>query len=102
MEGGFISESAVNSIYPLDNEVSLIYLLGILNSKSCNYISKIVKVPTLGVSPEDILNIPIVVRDESIVSSVVKNTLAISKIDWDSFETSWDFQCHPLIQIVTV
>ena len=38
------------------------------------------------------------VRDESIVSSVVKNTLAISKIDWDSFETSWDFQCHPLIQ----
>ena len=97
VEGGFISESAVNSIYPLDNEVSLIYLLGILNSKSCNYISKMLS-PTLGVSPEDILNIPIVVRDESIVSSVVKNTLAISKIDWDSFETSWDFQCHPLIQ----
>ena len=97
VEGGFISESAVNSIYPLDNEVSLIYLLGILNSKSCNYISKMLS-PTLGVSPEDILNIPIVVRDESIISSVVKNTLAISKIDWDSFETSWDFQCHPLIQ----
>lgn len=52
MEGGFISESAVNSIYPLDNEVSLIYLLGILNSKSCNYISKMLS-PTLGVSPED-------------------------------------------------
>jgi len=99
VEGGFISESAVNSIYPLDNEVSLIYLLGILNSKSCNYISKMLS-PTLGVSPEDILNIPIVVRDESIVSSVVKNTLAISKIDWDSFETSWDFQHHPLLRKV--
>ena len=99
VEGGFISESAVNSIYPLDNEVSLIYLLGILNSKSCNYISKMLS-PTLGVSPEDILNIPIVVRDESIVSSVVKNTLAISKIDWDSFETSWDFQCHSLLRKV--
>ena len=56
--------------------------------------------PTLGVSPEDILNIPIVVRDELIVSSVVKNTLAISKIDWDSFETSWDFQHHPLLRKV--
>ena len=78
----------------LNNEVSLIYLLGILNSKSCNYISKMLS-PTLGVSPEDILNIPIVVRDESIVSSVVKNTLAISRIDWDAFETSWDFQHHP-------
>ncbi len=99
VEGGFISESAVNSIYPLDNEVSLIYLLGILNSKSCNYISKMLS-PTLGVSPEDILNIPIVVRDELIVSSVVKNTLAISKIDWDSFETSWDFQHHPLLRKV--
>ena len=99
VEGGFISESAVNSIYPLDNEVSLIYLLGILNSKSCNYISKMLS-PTLGVSPEDILNIPIVVRDESIVSSVVKNMLAISKIDWDSFETSWDFQCHSLLRKV--
>ena len=99
VEGGFISESAVNSIYPLDNEVSLIYLLGILNSKSCNYISKMLS-PTLGVSPEDILNIPIVVRDESIVSSVVKNTLAISKIDWDFFETSWDFQCHSLLRKV--
>ena len=99
VEGGFISESAVNSIYPLDNEVSLIYLLGILNSKSCNYISKMLS-HTLGVSPEDILNIPIVVRDESIVSSVVKNTLAISKIDWDSFETSWDFQHHPLLRKV--
>ena len=94
VEGGFISESAVNSIYSLNNEVSLIYLLGILNSKSCNYISKMLS-PTLGVSPEDILNIPIVVRDESIVSSVVKNTLAISRIDWDAFETSWDFQHHP-------
>ena len=94
VEGGFISESAVNSIYSLNNEVSLIYLLGILNSKSCNYISKMLS-PTLGVSPEDILNIPIVVRDESIVSSVVKNTLAISRIDLDAFETSWDFQHHP-------
>lgn len=94
VEGGFISESAVNSIYSLNNEVSLIYLLGILNSKSCNYISKMLS-PTLGVSPEDILNIPIVVRDESIVSSVVKNALAISRIDWDAFETSWDFQHHP-------
>lgn len=100
VEGGFISESAVNSIYPLDDKVSLIYLLGILNSKSCNYISKMLS-PTLGVSPEDILNIPIVVKDESIVSSVVKNTLIISKIDWDSFETSWDFQHHPLFRKVS-
>ncbi len=99
VESGFISESAVNSIYPLNDKVSLIYLLGILNSKSCNHISKMLS-PTLGVSPEDILNIPIVVKDELIVSSLVKNVLIISKNDWDSFETSWDFQHHPLLRKV--
>ena len=26
-----------------------------------------------------------------------KNNIEISKEDWDSFETSWDFKCHPLI-----
>ena len=35
--------------------------------------------------------------NEEIVSSLSKDNIAISKQDWDSFETSWDFQCHPMI-----
>ena len=97
VEEGFISESAVNSIYPLDAKGELIYLLGILNSKTCNYISNMLS-PTLGVSPEDILNIPISITNEETISSFVKSNLSLSKCDWDSFEISWDFQHHPLLR----
>lgn len=31
------------------------------------------------------------------VVSKVKTLISISKNDWDSFETSWDFQRHPLV-----
>lgn len=31
-----------------------------------------------------------------VVESFVKENIAISKIDWNSFETSWDFQRHPM------
>ena len=32
---------------------------------------------------------------------MVKSSIALSKADWDSFETSWDFAKHPLIRPVT-
>ena len=35
-------------------------------------------------------------EDSTKIYSIVKNNLDISKNDWDSFETSWDFQKHPL------
>lgn len=100
VEEGFISESAVNSIYPLNNNMDLMYLLGLLNSKPCNYISNMLS-PTLGVSPEDILNIPLSINDGEIVSELVRSNLELSKNDWDSFENSWNFQRHPLLRKVS-
>ena len=31
------------------------------------------------------------------IEEIVKKNISMSKIDWDSFETSWDFKTHPLI-----
>ena len=31
------------------------------------------------------------------VSNVVEESICISKTDWDSYETSWDFKYHPLV-----
>ena len=31
------------------------------------------------------------------VDDFVKENISLSKCDWDSFETSWDFQHHPLL-----
>ena len=29
---------------------------------------------------------------------ITENCIYVSKVDWDSYETSWDFQRHPLLQ----
>lgn len=35
-----------------------------------------------------------------IIDEVVEENINISKNDWDSFETSWDFKTHPLIKLL--
>ena len=96
VDSGFISESAVNAILPTNEHGRLLFLLAVLNSKPCNYISAMLS-PTLGVSPEDVLNIPIPTMNPEDVEHVVEKNIATSKEDWDSFETSWDFKRNPLV-----
>ena len=96
IEGGFISESAVNSIYPIQEEVDLKYALAALNSKVCNFIAAMYN-PTLGISPEDVQNIPLIVDEYGRVLELSEINISLSRADWDSFETSWDFQRHPLV-----
>lgn len=40
------------------------------------------------------MNLPLVLRDEikTEVEELVNTNISISKKDWDSFETSWDFK----------
>src|SRR5690625_7233714 len=44
--------------------------------------------------------IPIILNESnaSFIENMVKNNITISKDDWDSFETSWDFEIHPLLK----
>ena len=47
-------------------------------------------------------NIPYIVHDKSdYVREIVKQNITLSKDDWDSFETSWDFQRHPLLDVIS-
>ncbi len=97
VEQGSISESAVNSIYEISNNVDLLYALAALNSKPCNYIIGLFN-PTLGISPEDINNLPLVLSaGKAVIQEKAELCISISRTDWDSFETSRDFQTHPLI-----
>jgi len=55
--------------------------------------------PTINIQIGDIGNLPIL-HDETrkdIVTNIVEENIALSKTDWDSFETSWDFKGCPLI-----
>lgn len=43
--------------------------------------------------------IPNLLRHEiSTISTLSKENVHLCKTDWDSFETSWDFECHPLLR----
>lgn len=50
----------------------------------------------------DIENLPFILDEINIVNieNIVKKEIDGSKIDWDSFETSWDFKRHPLLSVI--
>lgn len=79
-------------------EDNLFYYLGYVNSVVAEYILKILN-PTLNFLVGDILSLPIIFENgkKFIIDGLVKNNIDLSKYDWDSFETSWDFEKHPLI-----
>lgn len=73
------------------------YLLGFCNSKIANNILQILS-PTLNFELGDIGKLPVIEKESEVepVNLIVSATENISKEDWDSFETSWDFKKHPL------
>lgn len=72
--------------------------LGLLNSNVGNYLLNILN-PTINFCVNDITAIPIIsgIDENREIPTIVKNQMGISKTDWDSFETSWDFKKHPMI-----
>lgn len=72
------------------------FLLGLCNSKVVQVILNIIA-PTIDCKPGNIANIPIGVIEVDKVGSLAKHCQTLSRNDWDSFETSWDFQRHPLL-----
>lgn len=93
---GHIADGAGPSIY--GDEADLKYLQGALNSKPMQVISSAVS-PTLNTNVGEVAKYPIMksshYHDE--VTSLVEDNRKLSKTDWDSFETSWDFERHPLL-----
>ena len=81
-----------------NDETIIDYVLGFLNSKVSQALLRIIN-PTMNNNIKDILNMPFIkdMNFYSQVTSLVQCNISISKQDWDSFETSWDFQHHPLI-----
>lgn len=77
------------------------YILAILNTKISNEILTVIN-PTLNYGAGSIANIPIIVveKKKKQVEKLSENCVQVSHYDWDSFETSWDFQHHPLLRKV--
>lgn len=74
------------------------YIMALINSKVGEYILQLIN-PTLGLQVGDIKKIPVIKVDKERIDNLVAKCVDITKEDWDSFETSWDFSSHPLVAI---
>ncbi len=79
-----------------DDEIYLNYLLAFLNSVVAEYIIKIItQVMTLQI--RDVQCLPIIIPKDIVkINDISVSNIHIARVDWDSFETSWDFNFHPL------
>lgn len=91
-----LSDIAGMSFYTQKED--LIILLGFCNSKITLEILKLLA-PTINFQAGDIGRLPIV--DYNIEANTIReltfSNIENSKIDWDSYETSWDFKRNPLL-----
>ena len=76
----------------------ILYFIALLNSVVVGKCLEIMN-PTINYPPGTIANIPIRYSDDSkdLIDAKAKENIELSKADWNSFETSWDFQHHPLL-----
>ena len=94
-EGIFFSDAAPG-VFSEENK--LFYLLGLLNSVYSATTLNIIN-PTLNYVPGAVSAIPYIEDHFSTVTGIVRQCIGLSRADWDSHETSWDFQRHPLITV---
>lgn len=92
-----------SSIFVKD-ELDYLKILGFLNTKVAQQMLNTYNT-TLALQVRDVRNLP---YDKRLITPVaddiellVQELINCSKIDWDSYETSWDFQRHPLLRPVS-
>ena len=95
---GALFDSKGASVFTNSPE-SLLYIIGLLNTKVSNVYLKVLS-PAFEFKVGHVANVPIIMDKQDAVIRIVNACISSSKHDWDSFETSWDFQHHPLLRKV--
>ena len=110
---GLISSGLVNFRYVDDNvhvvgnagpiaiakQSNLVmYLLALMNTNVIAYFSDMLN-PTMNLSTGTVSNYPVIILEErSRIVALAQECVELCKVDWNLFETSWDFQAHPLVR----
>lgn len=94
---GFLNDMAGFSVF--SNSLDLNMLLGFCNSIVSKYYLSFLA-PTINIMIGNVLSLPYdrLIRNDCDAEPQVKKCISLSKEDWDSFETSWDFTVHPLVK----
>lgn len=91
---GFLFSNAGMALYTEHNK--LLYIIGFLNSNLCQTYLGLFN-EGLNYNQGDIAKLPIIYTEKmDDVVQLTQELIGLSKQDWDSFETSWNFTGHPL------
>lgn len=95
---GYAFDSMGPVCFPYDEENEK-YILGLLNSCVGRLFLQIL-CPNFKFDQGPLENVPIIFNYtyKNRIDQIVNELISESKIDWDSFESSWDFKMHPLIE----
>ena len=94
-ENGFVFDTKGSSLF-CNNRDELLTYMGFLNSIVANEIFKMLS-PTVDYNAGTVANVPILSRKNERVNYIVGDNIEKAKRAADAFETSWDFQRHPLV-----
>ena len=97
-EDGFINNDS--SMVAYEKNIPLEAIVGLMNSVVAQYYLSLVN-ESLNYTSGNVASVPFALSEQMIESVVimVNECVQISKSDWDSFETSWDFKEHPLVRL---
>jgi len=98
-EEGSLYDDAACQCFVYDN-ANYHHILGLLNTK---FAQKILwcKSQTYNYISSEVSKIPIIIDNsyKDDITRIVEKNVEISKLDWDSHETSWDFEANPLVAL---
>lgn len=97
-EAGFLFDTKGSTCF-FDNNDNLPYVLALLNGKAVDSLLSVLA-PSVDYNAGSLAKIPIIIDDDKtpLVNQITEDSIKLSKEDWDSFETSWDFKKHPIVQ----
>lgn len=89
-----IFETKGSICFPKES-IDVYYLLGYLNTKVVQFFLKALS-PTIDYHEGPLRKVPFIQNIISVANNS-KKCIKIAKLDWDSYETSWDFAENPII-----
>jgi len=99
---GSISNASGPSIFGMSEDI--LYVLAFGNSIVARNIVGLIA-PTIHFEVGQISSLPLKIAKEELkehILDLTNNSISISKNDWDTFETSWDFKRHPFLKHYTL
>lgn len=96
---GYLYDMAGPTFF-VHNKKLMYYILAAFSSKLGYHFLSAIN-PGVSLKLGEVNNFPIIVENQELgqVDFLSKENVTMCKDDWDSFETSWDFKEHPLVEI---